>query len=176
MTDVFTKAKRSDVMSRIRSRNNKATELALMSLFRRFHIVGWRRHVALRLTHARSKTSVITSHSSTSVRPDFIFRHCRLAVFVDGCFWHGCPLHGTKPKTNVTFWQAKLATNAVRDKYVTKSLRLRKWRVLRIWEHQLANESGVIVRVKREMALGRKNLLMSRQQEKTGNNCRSLLC
>lgn len=160
MTDIFTKAKRSAVMSRIQSRNNKATELALVSLFRRSHIVGWRRHIALRLHESRLKKEAKERRASTRVRPDFVFRHCRLAVFVDGCFWHGCPSHGTKPKSNAPFWQAKLASNTARDQYATKSLRLRKWRVLRIWEHQLGNESRVIARVKREMALCSASLLI----------------
>ena len=133
MADIFTKAKRSDVMSRIRSRGNKATELALIRIFRAHDIKGWRRHQPL------------------FGKPDFAFPKLRLAVFVDGCFWHGCPLHATKPKSNGAFWRKKLATNRARDRLVTRALRQADWRVLRIWEHELARkrEARLWVRLRR---------------------------
>ena len=68
------------------------------------------------------------------VRPDFVFRKERLAVFVDGCFWHGCPKHGTQPKGNGAFWRKKFATNIARDHRVNRALRAGGWRVVRIWE------------------------------------------
>jgi len=116
MPDVFTKAKRSEVMSRIRSHGNRDTELRLIALFREHGITGWRRNVPL------------------FGKPDFVFRSAKLAVFVDGCFWHGCPRHATMPATNRAFWQAKLARNAARDREVTRTLREAGWRVLRVWE------------------------------------------
>ena len=58
-------------------------------------------------------------------------------MFVDGCFWHGCPRHGTKPKTNAAFWRDKIATNRARDRRVNRALRKRDWMVVRIWEHEL---------------------------------------
>ncbi len=82
MVDVFTKQKRSQVMSRIRGSGNKETELALISLFKRRRITGWRRN------------------QKVFGKPDFVFRSVRVAVFVDGCFWHGCPKHGTLPANN----------------------------------------------------------------------------
>src|SRR4051794_20953729 len=100
MPDVFTIAKRSEVMSRIRGRGNKATEIAMMQLFRLHHIKGWRRHKAV------------------FGRPDFIFPKLRLAVFVDGCFWHGCPKHSTMPMNNRNFWKSKFAANMRRDSLV----------------------------------------------------------
>jgi len=89
------------------------------------------------------------------VKPDFVFRPHRLAVFVDGCFWHGCPLHATQPKTNAAFWQEKLSTNRTRDRLVTRTLRTRGWRVLRIWEHELKrrNEMRLARRILRALAL-----------------------
>ena len=120
MPDIFTKAKRSEVMSRIRSRGNKDTELALMRVFRAQGITGWRRHQAV------------------FGKPDFVFPKLRLALFVDGCFWHACPLHTTKPRNNAAFWRKKFAANQTRDRLVTRTLRARSWRVLRIWEHELA--------------------------------------
>lgn len=71
------------------------------------------------------------------MKPDFVFRHLRVALFVDGCFWHGCPKHATQPKTNAAFWRDKIAANRARDRRVTRVLRALGWRVLRIWEHEL---------------------------------------
>lgn len=119
MADVFTKAKRSEVMSRIRGRGNKATELALAQLFHRHGVTGWRRNQPL------------------FGKPDFTFRRQRVVVFVDGCFWHGCPKHSTLPASNGVFWEKKLLGNMVRDRLVTKTLRGQGWRVIRIWEHEL---------------------------------------
>ncbi len=123
MPDVFTKAKRSEVMSRIRSRGNKETELALAKLFRAHKITGWRRHL-----------KVFGS-------PDFAFREKCLAVFVDGCFWHGCPRHCKIPAGNRAFWKKKLSANRKRDRRVNRELRKLGWRVIRIWEHDLARRA-----------------------------------
>src|SRR5881394_3675731 len=125
MPDVFSKAKRSHVMSRIRGKGNKDTELALIRVLRAQGITGCRRH-----------------HSICG-RPDFAFPKLRIAVFVDGCFWHCCPLHSTQPKNNAAFWRRKFAANQARDRLVTRTLRSRGWRVLRIWEHDLARKRQV---------------------------------
>jgi DNA mismatch endonuclease (patch repair protein) len=153
MTDVFTKAKRSAVMARIRSRGNRDTELALVRLLRAHKISGWRRQVVLsgrdvalrrpRPFRGRKVPAALPPGTSQRnvptfrVRPDFVFRQVRLALFVDGCFWHGCPRHATKPKNNAAFWRAKLAANRRRDALVTRTLRRAGWRVVRIWEHAL---------------------------------------
>ena len=120
MPDVFTKAKRSEVMSRIRGRGNTDTELALLRIFRKHHISGWRRN------------------QKVFGKPDFLFRRNRLAVFVDGCFWHGCPKHCKIPAGNRVFWKKKFAANKARDHCVNRELRKLGWRVVRIWEHDLA--------------------------------------
>ena len=125
MPDVFTKAKRSEVMSRIRSRGNKDTELALAKLLRRNKITGWRRHQKI------------------FGKPDFVFPKFKLALFVDGCFWHGCPKHETKPKNNRAFWRRKFSRNKERDVLVTRTLRRVGWRVLRVWEHELARKNEI---------------------------------
>lgn len=164
MPDVFTKAKRSDVMSRIRSRGNKDTELALARVFRAEGITGWRRHFQIRSAErgtgnkaARSaKTSFRTLRSvfrDFSVRPDFVFPKLRLAVFVDGCFWHACPLHATRPKRNAAFWRRKLAANQARDRRVNRELKRAGWQVLRLWEHELAlkNRSRLLRRLHRTL-------------------------
>ena len=148
MADVFTKAKRSDVMSRIRSRGNKDPEVALIRVFRTHRITGWRRQQVIRTNvqrptpnFERSKLCVgrWTFSRPFVVRPDFVFRQKRLAVFVDGCFWHGCPQHATKPRNNAAFWRKKFAANRARDRLVTRTLRQNGWRVLRVWEHELVS-------------------------------------
>ena len=133
MADIFTKAKRSDVMSLIRGSGNKGTELRLMGVFRAHDIRGWRRKAAV------------------FGKPDFVFPKQKLAVFVDGCFWHGCPIHATQPKTNAKFWREKIARNQARDRLVTRTLRRAGWRVLRVWEHELARkrEKRLLARLRR---------------------------
>lgn len=126
--DVFTKAKRSEVMSRIRGRGNKDTELALIKLLRRQRVTGWRRNQLL------------------FGKPDFVFREARVAIFVDGCFWHGCPKHCNTPVNNRPFWIRKLAANKARDLVVNRTLRRAGWRVVRIWEHDLSRRGAVCIR------------------------------
>lgn len=123
MTDVFTPAKRSDVMARVRSSGNRGTELRLIQVFRVNGITGWRRG------------------SRLPGKPDFVFPKLKTAVFVDGCFWHGCPRHGTKPKANAKFWREKIRRNQARDKRVNRLLRTQDWHVLRIWEHELRRKA-----------------------------------
>lgn len=106
-------------MARVRHRGNKATELKLVSFLRSERIIGWRRHLPL------------------PGKPDFAFPKHKVAVFVDGCFWHGCPKCYTRPKTNRAFWDKKREDNMARDKRVNRQLRQRGWRVIRIWQHSL---------------------------------------
>jgi DNA mismatch endonuclease (patch repair protein) len=136
MPDVFTKSKRSAVMSRIRGGGNKDTELRLIAIFRAHDITGWRRN------------------SKLPGKPDFVFITRRLAVFVDGCYWHGCPKHYTRPKSNRAFWDAKIARNRQRDREVNRLLKGRGWRVLRIWEHALGrkNEGRTVARIERALS------------------------
>lgn len=102
MADVFSKRKRSAVMSLIRGAGNRDTELRLITVFRAHDITGWRRG------------------SKLTGKPDFAFPRLKLAVFVDGCFWHGCPKHATQPKTNAAFCRKKIAANQARDRLVTR--------------------------------------------------------
>jgi len=69
------------------------------------------------------------------VRPDVVFARYRIAVFVDGCFWHSCPVHKTAPRHNVDYWTAKFASNRDRDSKVNSALELSGWCVVRLWEH-----------------------------------------
>ena len=134
MSDVFTKTKRSDVMSRIRGHGNKDTELALIKLFRQHRISGWRRN------------------QNVFGKPDFLFRRNRLAIFVDGCFWHGCPRCFRRPKSNRKFWDAKIARNRDRDRRVNRELRRFGWRVLRIWEHDIPRPVRCLPKLRRALA------------------------
>lgn len=145
MADVFSKAKRSEVMARIRSRDNKATEIAFMTLLRSHRIIGWRRHLPITLPKS-SKDDL--EHRRRQVKPDFVFKARRVAVFIDGCFWHGCPIHSTKPEANREFWRNKLRGNRARDRFVDQALRQEKWTVLRFWEHQLHRGDWVMTKLR----------------------------
>jgi len=134
MADVFSKAKRSEVMSRIRGRGNRGTELLFARLMRAAGMAGWRRHLPL------------------AGRPDFAFRRQRVVVFIDGCFWHQCPRCSNMPATNRPFWQAKLSANVARDRRVTRELRGSGWRVVRIWEHELRAPAAALGRVRRALS------------------------
>lgn len=72
-------------------------------------------------------------------RADVVFTRARVAVFIDGCFWHGCPVHATTPKSNTAYWVPKLEANRVRDAATTALLTDRGWTVLRFWEHEEAS-------------------------------------
>lgn len=143
MADVFSIAKRSEVMSRIRSRGNRATELLLAQLLRQMGITGWRRHCEIRIQNPKSR--------NFRVKPDFVFLNRRIALFVDGCFWHACPQHMAMPSTNAAFWIEKLEANRARDQVVNRTLRRAGWRILRIWEHELVrkNEKTLQKRVRK---------------------------
>lgn len=119
MPDLLSPSQRSALMARVRGAGNRSTELRLVALFRAEGIVGWRRGVNL------------------PGKPDFVFRRQRVAVFVDGCFWHGCPRHGALPQSHREYWRAKIARNRKRDREVGRLLRAAGWRVLRLWEHDL---------------------------------------
>jgi len=113
-------------MAAVRSKGNRATELKLISIFRAGGITGWRRNQPL------------------PGKPDFVFRKERLAVFVDGCFWHGCRWHCRMLKSRIDYWSPKISRNRRRDKKVRNLLRRGGWYVLRIWEHSLERPHRVL--------------------------------
>jgi DNA mismatch endonuclease (patch repair protein) len=88
-----------------------------------------------------------------------VFPKLKLAVFVDGCFWHGCPSHCNIPVQNRSFWKKKLDANRRRDKLVRRTLQSRGWRVLRIWEHELTrrNERRLLAQIRRMLDWPQKN-------------------
>lgn len=126
MTDVLTRTQRSFCMSRIRG-SETSPERSL-----RQHL--WSMGVRYRLK------------SKLPGRPDIVISGAKIAVFVDGCFWHRCPVHGVLPKSNATFWREKLQANRERDKRVTAELRALGWRVFRVWEHDVAKVPERIAR------------------------------
>ena len=123
MCDVYDKATRSAVMSKVRSKGNKSTELRLIEIFRSQGIIGWRRNYPVK------------GH------PDFVFPKQKIAVFVDGCFWHGHDCRNTRPKNNEDFWSAKRQRNITNDRSVTKIFKKRGWTVFRIWECELRKKN-----------------------------------
>lgn len=135
MADTHTKIQRSKNMASIRSTGNKSTEMALISLFRQNGISSWRRN------------------SKKAGRPDFIFTKQKLAIFVDGCFWHGCKKHCIMPKSNQKYWEPKIARNKLRDKAVSRHYKTKGWRVLRIWEHEIKRRpAGTILKLRKMLA------------------------
>ena len=131
MTDVFSKKKRSEIMSLVKGGRNRATEGRLADVLRKNRLVGWRRNFPL------------------FGRPDFAFPGDRLLIFVDGCFWHGCSVHGQIPASNRQFWATKLAKNRARDRLVNRTLKSKGWRVLRIWQHEMKSPERAIKRILR---------------------------
>lgn len=123
MGDVFSRAKRSEIMSRVRGSGNKATEQRMVFLLRDKGITGWRRNYG------------------AFGKPDFVFLRSRVALFVDGEYWHGHPRLGKIPKTNVKFWTEKIERNKKRDRKVNATLRLQGWTVVRIWQHELKTDA-----------------------------------
>jgi DNA mismatch endonuclease (patch repair protein) len=120
---------RSALMSRIRGNRNATTELKLISLLRKARLRGWRRNYSL------------------LGRPDFVFPKEKLAVFVDGCFWHGHACgRNLKPKHNAAFWKKKIDATQCRDRRNNKILRATGWYVVRIWECSLVKQPVVCVK------------------------------
>ena len=124
MADTFSKEQRSSIMKAVKSKGNKSTELKLVQLFKEFGIKGWRRNYKL------------------LGNPDFVFSRSRVAVFSDGCFWHGHDCRNITPHDNVEYWEKKIERNIARDKLVTKTLKDKGWEVVRIWECEI-KKSGL---------------------------------
>jgi DNA mismatch endonuclease, patch repair protein len=116
--DIFTKAKRSEVMRAVKSKN---TRLEL-----RFRRALWRKGFRY-----------ATNSKRYFGTPDIVLRKHKAVIFVDSCFWHGCRKHGGLPAVRVSFWRAKIEANRIRDKKVTLFYRRAGWRVFRVWEHDI---------------------------------------
>jgi DNA mismatch endonuclease, patch repair protein len=137
----------SETARRVMQSNRGRDSGPEMRLRTRLHSLGLRYRVGLRVEKDLRRTV------------DIAFTGQKVAVFVDGCFWHGCPLHARDPKTNSDFWVAKISRNKKRDEDTNDELRMRGWRVVRYWEHddpaEAAREIGEIVEsVRQEKAHG----------------------
>lgn len=121
------KLTRSENMSRIRSKDTKPEILLRKAL--------WAKGFRYRL------------HSDLPGRPDLVFPRFRLAVFMDGCFWHGCPQHYAAPKTRADFWKNKLRRNVLRDMEVEDQLADMGWKSLRFWEHDLKYMEKIVEKI-----------------------------
>lgn len=128
MSDVLTPAQRSFCMSRNRGKDTKPEILLRKAL--------WRRGLRYRL------------HSELPGKPDLVFPGQRAVVFVDGCFWHGCPEHFQPPRTNAEFWREKIAATQRRDIRTGEKLTAAGWAVFRVWEHEIrADLAGCAARI-----------------------------
>jgi len=118
MADVLTKKQRSYCMSRVRGKDT-LPELFLRRALSEAKIRGYRLHYKL------------------LGKPDIVFSKKKIAIFIDGCFWHKCPKCFSSPQTNRIFWLKKINSNVKRDKFVDLELKKKGWKVIRIWEHEL---------------------------------------
>jgi DNA mismatch endonuclease, patch repair protein len=130
MADTFTKDQRSQIMRQVKSSRNKSTEIRLVQLFKNLSIKGWRRNYKI------------------FGKPDFIFPKVRIAIFIDGCFWHGHNCRNTKPKDNQEYWTQKINRNIQRDKIVNEHLTNKGWTVVRLWECELKDSEILTERLK----------------------------
>jgi len=131
MVDTISKEKRSKTMSAIRSKNT-IPEVALRRAL-------WAKGYRFRIQYGKEKI-------------DIAFPTRKIAIFVDGCFWHCCPIHGHLPKSNKEYWIPKLNKNKLRDIGTTERLENERWIVLRIWEHDLENIEPVLERILSELS------------------------
>ncbi|MCR4315541.1 MAG: very short patch repair endonuclease [Planctomycetes bacterium] len=135
MTDKVNAQRRSSIMKAVKSRGNASTELKLIEYFQESNIKGWSRSFPL------------------IGNPDFVFAKFKVAVFVDGCFWHGCKKHCRMPKSNTTYWEKKIERNAAHDSTINKNLDGKGWKVIRLWEHELSKRpTQKLNRLKRLLA------------------------
>ena len=115
---------RSALMAKVKSKGNRSTEVRVVAALEKEGLSGWMQH-----------PNEVAGH------PDFFFPQQKVALFIDGCFWHSCPLCGRMPKSRVDFWKAKIEGNKARDESVTLQLLSCGFDVLRIWEHELKEDA-----------------------------------
>lgn len=135
MADTFDQEKRSAIMKSVKSSGNKSTELRLISYFKENGITGWRRKYPVK------------GH------PDFVFIEKKIAIFVDGCFWHGHDCRNTRPKQNEDYWRKKRIRNIAHDQMITELFINRGWTVIRIWECELKKKNSDLLRDKLKLLL-----------------------
>ena len=149
MADTVSRQVRSKIMSRIRGTGNRRTEQQFASALRRAGMTGWQRHVVIKLPVTRSAKAIATDGTlfRRQVRPDFVFPKQRVAVFIDGCFWHGCPRCYQAPSSAKAFWSAKVLRNKERDRYQRGALKRLGWTVVRVWEHEMLKQHPPLTRL-----------------------------
>jgi DNA mismatch endonuclease (patch repair protein) len=114
---------------------NTSLEIVFRKALWKAGIRGWRIH-----------------KSSLAGKPDIVFSAARITVFIDSCFWHGCPMHLRMPKSNLDYWEAKISRNRKKDEAATQELRAKGWLVMRFWEHELRdNLDYCISKLKRKL-------------------------
>lgn len=134
-TDHVSKTVRSSIMRAVKSKGGRSTERKLRSAIASQGISGW-------------KTNV----EELPGKPDVVFIRERLAVFVDGCFWHGCPKCYRRPRSNRSYWDAKVARNIERDRRQRRKLRTLGWSVIQLWEHDFkVSSSAALKRINRRL-------------------------
>ncbi len=123
MPDTFSKDERRAIMKKVKSSHNQSTELTLIKIFKELDIKGWRRNYPV------------------VGKPDFVFPLKKIAVFTDGCFWHGHNCRNITPKHNSDYWEKKRLRNIARDKKVNELFIQRGWTVLRFWECEIKKQT-----------------------------------
>ena len=146
MADIFDNEKRSEIMRRVKSKKNKSTELRLIDIFKQNGITGWKRNYPVK------------------GQPDFVFLKEKVAVFVDGCFWHGHDCRNTRPANNQEYWQNKRERNMKHDRAVTAMFENRGWTVLRIWECELKKKNEADLMQRLSAPLSSKRTLVSKEE------------
>jgi DNA mismatch endonuclease, patch repair protein len=125
MTDRITKEQRSHIMSSIKSNSRLENELSRAL---------WKKGI-------RFRKNVKSLYGT----PDIAIKKYKIVIFVDSCFWHCCPIHGNKPKSNVEFWEKKLNRNRERDQEVNEYYKDKGWTVIRIWEHEIRDDLDNVI-------------------------------
>ena len=134
-TDHVSPTTRSSIMRAVKSKGARSTERRLRAAIVANGLRGWRMHA-----------------DELPGKPDFVFPESKIAIFVDGCFWHGCPKCYRRPHSSQSYWDNKVAGNIARDKSRRAELRKSGWRVLRFWEHEIkASAFAVAVKIKAEI-------------------------
>jgi DNA mismatch endonuclease (patch repair protein) len=131
--DTFDTETRSRIMSRVRSKNTGLEE-NFIAMLRAAKIKGFIRHA-----------------DELPGKPDVVFRKAKVAVFIDSCFWHGCPKHLRRPSSNTAYWQPKIDRNINRDRRIRAALRRLGWSVIRVWEHDMKKPASAVKRVSRAL-------------------------
>jgi DNA mismatch endonuclease, patch repair protein len=133
-TDIYSPKKRSEIMSKIKGTNTKL-EADFFRVLKKERIS-------------------FTPHFKIIGKPDFVFKDKKIAFFIDSCFWHGCELHGSFPRSNQVFWKEKILRNTLRDTEVNRMLREKGWLSIRIWEHDIRkNLKRVLKRINQARAI-----------------------